>query len=74
MAKQHFLLLNTYDLIKRSCYAYGKSIDSKLYSSQLDRMYEKLKEKYPSLTNRKRALLQQDNTKPHTANRTAEKL
>ena len=37
-------------------------------------MYEKLKEKYPSLTNRKRVLLQQDNAKPHTANRTAEKI
>jgi len=30
-------------------------------------MYEKLKEKYPSLTNLKRVLLQQDNAKPHPA-------
>lgn len=52
----------------------GKSIDSKLYSSQLHRMYEKLKEKYPSLVNRKRVLLQQDNAKPHTAIRTKKKI
>jgi len=37
-------------------------------------MNEKLKEKCPSLTNLKRAFLQQDNAKPHTANRTAEKI
>jgi len=29
----------------------GKSIDAKLYSSQLDRMYEILKKKYCSLVN-----------------------
>ena len=37
-------------------------------------MYEKLKEKYPSLTNRKRVFLQEDNAKLHTTNRTKEKI
>ena len=37
-------------------------------------MYEKLKEKYPSLVNRKRVCLQQDNAKPHTAIRTKKKI
>ena len=37
-------------------------------------MYEKLKEKYPSLTKSQKVLLQQDNAKPHTANRTAKKI
>ena len=48
----------------------GQAINAELYCQQLDRVYEKLKEKYPALINRKRALLQQDNAKPHTAKKT----
>ena len=46
----------------------GKSIESKLYSAQLDCMYGKLKE------NRQRVLLQLDNAKPHTSIITKEKI
>lgn len=49
-------------------------IDADLYCVQLDRMYMKLKEKYPALVNRKRILLQHDNAKPHTARKTKEKI
>jgi histone-lysine N-methyltransferase SETMAR len=48
----------------------GRAINAELYCQQLDRVYNKLKEKYPALINRKRALIQQDNAKPHTAKKT----
>src|SRR4051812_47905942 len=51
----------------------GRAINAELYCQQLDRVYDKLKEKYPALVNRKRALFQQDNAKPHTAKKTKEK-
>lgn len=50
------------------------AIDADLYCSQLDRMYTKLKQKYPALVNRKRILLQHDNAKPHTARKTMDKI
>ena len=52
----------------------GLAITSEVYSQQLDRMYVALYQKYPALINRKRALLLQDNAKPHTAKQTKEKL
>jgi histone-lysine N-methyltransferase SETMAR len=48
----------------------GRAINAELYCQQLDRVYDKLKEKYPALINRKRALFQQDNAKPHAAKKT----
>ena len=51
----------------------GSAVDSKLYCQQLDRVYDKLMEKYPTLIRRKRALFQQDNARPHTAKKTKEK-
>lgn len=51
----------------------GHAINAELYCQQLDRVYEKLKEKYPALVTRKRALFQQDNARPHTAKKTKEK-
>jgi hypothetical protein len=36
-------------------------------------LYDKLKEKYPTLVRRKRALFQQDNATTHTAKKTKEK-
>ena len=51
----------------------GRAINAELYCQQLDRVYDKLKEKYPALVKRKRALLQQDNAKPHTAKKTKDK-
>lgn len=50
------------------------SVDADLYCAQLDRMYQKLKLKYPALVNRKRVVLQQDNAKPHTAKKTIDKI
>ena len=38
-----------------------------IYSSQLDRMYEQIKEQYSSLVNRKKSSSSQDNSKPHTS-------
>jgi histone-lysine N-methyltransferase SETMAR len=37
-------------------------------------MYTVLLEKYPSLMNRKRVLLKQDNARPHTAKKTLQKI
>ena len=37
-------------------------------------VYEKLKQKYLALINRKRVLMQQDNAKPHTSWKTKDKL
>jgi histone-lysine N-methyltransferase SETMAR len=51
----------------------GKAINAELYCQQLDRVCDKVAEKYPSLINRKRVLMQQDNAKPHTAKKTKAK-
>lgn len=52
----------------------GLTINSDTYCQQLEKVYEILKKKYPSMINRKAALLQQDNARPHTAKRTKEKI
>jgi histone-lysine N-methyltransferase SETMAR len=52
----------------------GVTVDADLYCAQLDRMFAKLQQKYPSLVNRKGVLLQQDNAKPHTAKKTVSKI
>lgn len=52
----------------------GQSINSELYSEQLERMYTVLRQRYPALVNRKRVLLQQDNARPHTAQTTQDKI
>ena len=51
----------------------GRAINVELYCEQLDRVYDALVEKHPSLVRRKRALFQQGNTKPHTARGTRNK-
>lgn len=57
-----------FELIPNGC-----AINSDLYCQQLSRVYEKLKEKYPILVRRKRALFHQDNAKPHIAKKTQNK-
>lgn len=41
----------------------GRVVNAELNYQQLERVYDKLKEKYPSVSRRKRALFQQDNAK-----------
>jgi histone-lysine N-methyltransferase SETMAR len=48
--------------------------NAELYSEQLKRVYNVLKQRYPTLIRRKRALLQHDNASAHRANLTKEKL
>lgn len=43
----------------------GRAIDGKLYEEQLQRVYDALKVKYPSMVNRGQALLQHDNAPAH---------
>jgi len=45
------------------------AVNADLYCTQLNRMFVKLQQKYPSLFNRK-----QDNAKTHTAKKTVEKI
>lgn len=45
----------------------GRAVNSDIYCDQIARLYELLRQKYPGLINRKRALLQQDNAPPHCA-------
>ena len=52
----------------------GRTINTELYSAQLERMHSVMRQKYPSLVNRKRVILQQDNAKPHTSVGTQEKI
>ncbi|XP_029639571.1 histone-lysine N-methyltransferase SETMAR-like [Octopus sinensis] len=51
----------------------SRTIYANLYSEQLDRMYAIVRQEYPALVNRKRALLQQDNVRPHIARTTGNK-
>ena len=43
----------------------GHTVDGKLYSKQLDRVYKVLRTRYPELINQKRVLLQHDNVLAH---------
>jgi [histone H3]-lysine36 N-dimethyltransferase SETMAR len=52
----------------------GHAVDGKLYSEQLDRVYEVLRTRYPELINRKRALLQHDNAPAHKSKLVQKKL
>ncbi len=52
----------------------GRAVNAELYSEQLERVYNVLKQRYPTLIRRKRALLQHDNGPAHRANFTKEKL
>jgi histone-lysine N-methyltransferase SETMAR len=52
----------------------GRTINVKVYSQQLEKMYTVLLEQYPALVNRKHVLLQQDNTYPHMAKKTLQKI
>ena len=52
----------------------GRAVNAKLYTKQLERVYNVLKRRYPTLIHQKRALLQYDNASAHRANLTKEKL
>jgi histone-lysine N-methyltransferase SETMAR len=52
----------------------GRAVNAKLYSEQLERFYNVLKQRYPTLIRQKRVLLQHDNGPAHRANLTKEKL
>lgn len=52
----------------------GQSINSDIYSAQLNRLHQILVKKHPALINRKRVLLQADNAKPHTSKKSMETL
>ncbi len=52
----------------------GRAVNAELYSEQLERVYNVLKQRYPTLIRRKRVLLQHDNGPAHRANLTKEKL
>lgn len=51
----------------------GRAINAELYCKQLDRVHDKLVQKYPTLVRPKPVLFQQDNAKPHTAKKAREK-
>jgi histone-lysine N-methyltransferase SETMAR len=50
------------------------TINAEVYSQQLEKMYMVLLDKYPALVKQKRVLLQQDNTHPHMAKKTLQKI
>jgi histone-lysine N-methyltransferase SETMAR len=52
----------------------GRAVNAELYSKQLERVYNVLKQRYPTLIRRKLALLQHDNGPAHRANLTKKKL
>ena len=52
----------------------GQAVNAELYSEQLERVYNVLTQRYPTLIRRKRALLQHDNAPAHRANLTKEEL
>ena len=52
----------------------GRAVNAELYNKQLERVYNILTQRYPTLIRRKRALLQHDNAPAHRADLTKEKL
>ncbi|CAF1399307.1 unnamed protein product [Rotaria magnacalcarata] len=52
----------------------GRAVDAELCSEQLERVYNILMQRYPTLIRQERALLQHDNAPAHRANLTKEKL
>lgn len=50
-----------------------KTINSDVYSEQLDRLDAEIKKKRPSVANRKGVLLQHDNARPHVSMKTRQK-
>jgi hypothetical protein len=49
-------------------------INAGVYSQQLEKMYMVLLKKYPALVNRKRVLIQPDNTSPRAGKKTLQKI
>jgi histone-lysine N-methyltransferase SETMAR len=58
-----------YELVPDDC-----MINAEVYSQQLEKLYMVLLKKYPALVKRRHVLLQQDNTRPHTAKKTLQKI
>jgi histone-lysine N-methyltransferase SETMAR len=52
----------------------GRAVNAELYSEQLERVYNVLRQRYPTFIRRKPALLQHDNGPAHRANLTKKKL
>lgn len=48
----------------------GRAINSDIYSEQLQKVCEIVRERYPALVNRRQLLLQHDNARPHTSQTT----
>ena len=48
----------------------GSAVDTAIYSQQLERVHDILRQRYPALVNRNRVLLLQDNARPHIARKT----
>ena len=61
-------------VINRKFVPNGWAVGADLYSQQLERVHEILKPSYTALVNRNRVLLQQDNSRPHTARTTMTKI
>jgi [histone H3]-lysine36 N-dimethyltransferase SETMAR len=52
----------------------GQTLTANLCTEQLQRVYDKLKQKQPSLVNRRKVLFLQDNARPHVAKNAREKI
>ena len=51
----------------------GRAVNADLYSEQLERVHQVIRQLYPALVNRGRVLLQHDNARPHVSRRVREK-
>jgi [histone H3]-lysine36 N-dimethyltransferase SETMAR len=65
---------NVFGIVHHELLPANRTLNSKTYCEQLDRVEQALIQKHPSLVNRKGVLILQDNARPHVSKETRQKM